>query len=165
MDEQKTTPCQTPLGLVLSSSISGLRTTNEQTDTALRNRAVSVEILFARYTAASGTDIPTERRIAIIEMLNDKGFSYAEFQAAQVWILQGPPCRYGKITLADFYPTREQLESVGLNIASLLQAEYKRGYRDGHSAGSAWEASRWREEIQGMRARLVPKEGPTCQKI
>ena len=153
MDEQKTTPCQTPMARALSSSISGLsRQTNEAEVARVQARAVTVELLFARFTAASGTEIPTNRRIALIEMLNAYGFSHSQFQAAEVWILRGAPCRFGKITFADFFPTREQLDSVGFDLAGIERRAHEAGYRMGYDAGVAQTTEEWREEVRKMRA-------------
>jgi hypothetical protein len=125
----------------------------------LQSRATLVELMFARFTAASGTEIPTDRRIALIEMLNAHGFTYSQFQAAEVWILKGAPCRFGKITYADFYPTHEQLESVGYDIAGIERRAREAGYRMGYDAGVAQTTEIWREEVRKMRAKLPAHEG------
>lgn len=153
MDEQKTTPCQTRIAAGLSSHISGLsKIPNEQVVASIRARATTIEHLFTRFTAASGTEIPAPRRIALIEMLNDRGYTHAEYQAAEAWILKGGPCRYGKLTLADFYPTREQIDSVDFDISAIERRAYDAGYRVGYDAGVAQATEVWRDEVRKVRA-------------
>lgn len=53
-------------------------------------------------------------------------------ELAQEWILRGNPVRFGSLTLADFFPTEADLQSIGLHVGVLLKREYERGVRDGY---------------------------------
>lgn len=95
--------------------------------------------LFARYIAASGkqiddSDNPT-RMAALETELHLRRYGEREARIAQEWILRGNPARYGSLTLADFYPTSEQLASVGVSVADeIAKAERLaegRGYDNG----------------------------------
>lgn len=97
----------------------------------------------ARFEAAAGRPIDTEylptRKDALINELMLRHYGEREAKLAQEWILRGGPARFGSLTLADFYPTAEQLASVGVTVADEIAKAERRGYGIGYDAG--WHAA------------------------
>lgn len=112
--------------------------------------------------AASGAQID-ERRILLIGFELDRDeYSHSQAQLAERWILRGAPARYGKLTLADFYPTAKELTELGIETGDILRAEYERGYaigyQTGRDAGIAEECERWKTNREYIRERTMAAE-------
>ncbi len=95
--------------------------------------------IFARFEAASGKRIDADgsntRKLALINELNLRQYGERQAEVAQEWILRGDPVRYGSLTLADFFPSEEQLTKIRYDINGLLARADAQGYRRGYSAG------------------------------
>jgi len=125
-------------------------------------RAEFLMQLFARFEAASGKAIDTDeaptRKRTLINELMLRRYGQREAEAAQEYILKGPPVRYGSLTLADFYPNREQLESVGFDYAGEIGKAERRaratGYDQGYHAAQRKADEERRAELES-RARDV----------
>jgi hypothetical protein len=95
--------------------------------------------IFARFEAASGKRIDEDgsktRKLALVNELNLRQYGQRQAEVAQEWILRGDPVRYGSLTLADFFPSEEQLAKIRYDINGLLARADAQGYRRGYSAG------------------------------
>lgn len=112
--------------------------------------------LFARFEAASGKRIDEEgkttRKDALINELMLRRYSEREAQIAQEWILLGKPVRFGSLTLADFYPSPEDLASVGYGIEAIVASAERRAESKGYAMGYA-DA---REKVQPRQKSTEP---------
>lgn len=115
--------------------------------------------LVSRWEAASGKPFDNARLTVLAAELDAAGYSRAQANAAETWILRGAPARYGALTLADFFPTPEQLASVEYDAGPGMDAEYRRGYETGYAAGTAHEAARWRENEEYLRVQAEASRG------
>lgn len=94
------------------------------------------------------------RKKALINELNLRRYSEKEALIAQEWILRGGPARYGKLTLADFYPDSDQLGKIDLDRdheKEKREAKEKgesEGYRKGYDVGYV----QGRKEVAGDKA-------------
>ena len=111
-----------------------------ETPEKYRNRVQFIMQIFARFEAASGKRIDQDestRKKSLINELSLRLYSEAEATAAQEWILRGDPVRYGSLTLADFYPSPQQLLLVsydlGAELARAERAGVDKGYQMGYS--------------------------------
>lgn len=110
--------------------------------------------------AASGAKLDAERIAAIAIELDREGYTSAQARMAETWILKGAPARFGNLTLPDFFPTSEQLASVGYDATAEHRREYERGFQSGKAAGiteerQAWEANVAYLELQREAAKAV----------
>lgn len=94
-----------------------------------------LERIVARWEVASGVAVPTDRLIMLAKELDDRNYQEAIARVAEEWILRGDSIKYGRLTLASFYPTEEQIASLGLNIDRILARARAEGYADGFAAG------------------------------
>lgn len=105
----------------------------------------------------------------MIDELDSVRYSRQQFERAALWIFRGWPIKKGVITIRDFFPTAEDMASIGIDVAAMERRAYNRGkdeglalgYRkgiaeyarsDAHAAIQA--ASRDSEEIERLRAEL-----------
>jgi hypothetical protein len=119
--------------------------------TKLRHEYVSK--LFSEFTAASGIIIDVERAKMLLQLLHEREFSGEQYTIARQWILQGNPCRYGTLVLADFFPTEEQIESLGLDIQARIDKAYTRGENAGYKIG--YDTASREYEMDTERLRLL----------
>lgn len=114
---------------------------NSGSETPERTKARGLFLMqiFARFEAASGKRIDEDgsktRKLALVNELNLRQYGQHQAEVAQEWILRGDPVRYGSLTLADFFPTEEQLAKIRYDINGLLARADAQGYRRGYSAG------------------------------
>jgi hypothetical protein len=94
--------------------------------------------------------------------LERRGYTYAEAQIAERYILQGPPVQYRILTIHDFTPTPEDLAKIGVSVADLLAREYEHGagvgYQQGFNAGVLSEAERIEQSREYLRERTAAAE-------
>lgn len=88
-----------------------------------------------KWEAFTGNTFGDERLAVIARELDAENYPEQMARIAERWILKGGPCKYGILRMSDFYPTPEQLETIGETIVRDLEREYRRGYADGKSAG------------------------------
>ena len=74
------------------------------------------------------------------------GYTHAQALAAEAWIIKGNPMRYGQLSFADFFPSREQLAEVSHDISVELRNEYARGYGAGFVAGQVEADKLWQQQ-------------------
>jgi hypothetical protein len=116
--------------------------------------------IVARFINNSGATVDEIRIRTIINELNLRVVSKDQMRQAETWILTGPPCQYGRLTLADFFPTRQQLESIGYvpetSAADAAQAARDaEQYRCGYEAGRAAEMEMFREWRRQEREKIA----------
>lgn len=91
--------------------------------------------IISRWETASGVMITNDRIALLAKELDDRNYPQTIARLAEEWILRGDSIKYGRLTLAAFYPTVEQLESLNLNIDRDLARERAAGFADGYAAG------------------------------
>jgi hypothetical protein len=94
-----------------------------------------LERIVARWEAASGITIPTERLVQIARELDDRNYPETIARLAEEWILRGDSVKYGRLTLTSFFPTEEQLASLDLHIDRILARERAVGQAEGFATG------------------------------
>lgn len=116
----------------------------------------------SRWEAYSGEKLTPGRDVAMAAELERRGYTYAEAQIAERYILQGPPVQYRILTIHDFTPTPEDLAKIGVSVADLLAREYEHGagvgYQQGFNAGVLSEAERIEQSREYLRERTAAAE-------
>lgn len=128
-------------------------------DRVVHRRAWLVATL-NKWEAACGVKFDNARFTFMLAELDRREYSRAQAKIAEEWILRGGPVRFGTLTLADFFPTSEQLASVGYDATAEHRREYERGFQSGKAAGiteerQAWEANMAYLELQREAAKAV----------
>lgn len=123
--------------------LSRSKTDDPDEENKTRKRAAAVAALIARFELLSGVTIEPERKKALMYELELRRIKKAELDIAETWIIESQT-RYGSLTLADFYPTHDQLERLGRSVARIIAMEYDKGYMDGRRM-----ERRYCEEITG----------------
>jgi|GEM_PF-2777331 len=90
-----------------------------------------------RYQAAAGVEIPTTRLVIIATLLDQENFSSHQMSVSEQWIMKGRPCKYGKITLADFFPTSDDLAEIQYDISGMMKSAEQKGYKNGYADGQS----------------------------
>ena len=129
---------------------------DSSTERMRRRREWVTEVLSA-WEMASGAQFDVKRIPLFVSELDLGGFTYAQGLAARAWILRGRPARFGQVTLADFFPTREMLDEIGYDPRTADQvkkahddAVRSAGYAQGFEAGIMHEHAelqKWRRDI------------------
>jgi len=91
--------------------------------------------IISRWETASGVMIPNERVALLAKELDDRNYPETIARVAEEWILRGDSVKYGRLSLTAFYPTGEQLESLGIGIDRTLARERAEGFADGFTTG------------------------------
>lgn len=101
---------------------------------AARRREWLVAVL-NRWNAASGAVALSPVRVAVFAQELDRiGYSAAQATTAEAWILRGRPTRFGILTLADFFPTTEQIAEISFDASVIERRAEARGYQLGFDA-------------------------------
>lgn len=88
-----------------------------------------------RWETASGVSVPNERVVRLAKELDDRNYPETIARLAEEWILRGESIKYGRLHLAAFYPTLEQIESLGGSIDRILARERAEGMAQGFAEG------------------------------
>jgi hypothetical protein len=113
-----------------------------------------------KWEAACGVKFDNARFTFMLAELDRREYSRAQAKIAEEWILRGGPVRFGTLTLADFFPTSEQLASIGYDATAEHRREYERGFQSGKAAGiteerQAWEANMAYLKLQREASKAV----------
>ena len=63
--------------------------------------------------------IEADRANWIIGQLHERGVLQTQLDKARLWILYGDPCRYRRLSLSDFFPTDNQMDSLYAAVPDL----------------------------------------------
>lgn len=91
--------------------------------------------IIERWQINAGKVLSEEQYNGLVEELHRRHYSSAMAKLAEEWILRGDSIKYGRITINTFFPTAEQLDTLGLHLDAVMARERAAGYADGRSAG------------------------------
>ena len=122
-------------------------------------RELFVDEMLAAYSASSGVVINDERHNWFVSEMNLRRVTGKQMLLAREWIIRGRPAMYGVLSLADFFPTPEQLKEIEFDLTAALQKEHDRGEKNGIEIG---RGATWRE-LQDEMTALRNRKCPSCE--
>lgn len=102
---------------------------------ASKNRREWLLSIIERWESNAGVDISDKQIKGLARELDKRQYSERCARVAEDWILRGDSIKYGRITIRDFYPTLQQLETIGAQFDGIIRAERAAGHRDGYQEG------------------------------
>ncbi len=112
-----------------------------------RARRDWLDQIVTEWEKANDTSLPVERLLYFAEKLDKCNYPETLAKLAEPWILLGPASIYKNLKYVHFFPTEEDLRTIGKSVFAQLKAEREAGYAEGKNDGFAEALDTFAEEV------------------